>query len=195
MRPIIMPNATKVLIMAVALILPFADFAEARDRNGEGHFVRRHHERPQHDRPQHNRQEAISGISADHHHRRNRNVRLSGRSAERRHVERDYVRDRRPNRQIVVREYRRNDSNYWEPAYGGDGFPSKTRGGTYFGGLSAWTDPGNGIYFRSERDAYGYYPGNTDQDYRNPRPKIITVNPSTSGRACSWESGVCVIRR
>ncbi|MBP1858491.1 hypothetical protein [Rhizobium herbae] len=190
MRPNIMPNATKVLVAVFALILSFASFAEARDRNGEGHFIRRHHERPQHDR-----QEAISGINADSHHRRNRNVRLSGRNAERWHVERRYVHDRRPNRRIVVRDHRGNDGNYWEPAYGGDGFPSKTTGGTYFGGLSAWTDPGNGTYFRSERDDYGYYPGDTDKDYRSPRAKIIRVNPSTVGRACSWESGVCVIRR
>jgi hypothetical protein len=191
MRPITLSNATKVLVAVFALILSFADFAEARDRSdGERHFMRRHH----HERRD---REVLSGVNVDSRllHRRNRNVRLSGINAERRYFERRYGSYRRPSQGNVVREYRGPDRNYWASAYGGDDFPSETLGGTYFGGLSAWTDPGNGTYFYSERGGYGYFNGATDSDYRAPRAKIIRVTPSTAGRACSWEAGVCVIRR
>jgi hypothetical protein len=191
MRPITLSNATKVLIAAFAVILSFTDFAQARDRfDGGGHFIRRHH------RDRQNR-EVISGINVDSRllHRRNRNVRLSGINADRRYFERRYGYNRRPNRQFVVREYSGRDRNYWESAYGGDNFPSDANDGTYFGGLSAWTDPGNGTYFQSERGGYGYYSGDTDGDYRAPRPRIIRVTPSSADSACSWEASVCVIRR
>jgi len=193
MRPITLSNATKVLVAAFALILSFADFAEARDRyDGERHFIRRHHH-VRRDR------EVLSGINVDsrllHFNRRNRHVRLSGINADRRYFERRFGFHRRPDHRIVVREYRGPDRNYWESAYGGNAFPSATSGGTYFGGLSAWSDPGNGMYFYSERGGYGYYSGATDSDYRAPRAKIIHVTPSTASSACSWEAGVCVIRR
>jgi len=190
MRPITLSNATKVLIAVFALSFPLADFAEARDRyDGERHFIRRHH----HERRD---REVLSGINVDsrllHFNRRDRNVRLSGINADRRYFERRFGFHRRP---VVVREYRRPDRNYWESAYGGNALPSATSGGTYFGGLSAWSDPGNGMYFYSERGGYGYYSGATDSDYRAPRAKIIHVTPSTASSACSWEAGVCVIRR
>lgn len=191
MRLITLSNATKVLVAVLALILSLADFAEARDRSyGERHFIRRHH----HERRD---REVLSGINVDSRllHRRDRNVRLSGINADRRYFERRYGSYRRPDRRIDVREYRGPDRNYWESAYGGDDFPSATSGGTYFGGLSAWSDPGNGTYFYSERGGYSYYSGAADGDYRAPRAKIIHVTPSTAGGACSWEAGVCVIRR
>lgn len=191
MRPITLSKATKVLVAVLALILSLADFAEARDRSdGERRFLRRHH----HERRD---RDVLSGINVDSRllHRRNRNVRLSGINADRRYFERRYGSYRRPDRRIVVREYRGPYRSYWESAYGGDDFPSATSGGTYFGGLSAWSDPGNGTYFYSERGGYSYYSGAADGDYRAPRAKIIHVTPSTAGGACSWEAGVCVIRR
>jgi hypothetical protein len=213
MRPIILSNATKVLIAVLALVVWFTDFAAARDRyDGERHFVRRHHER-RGDR------DVLSGVNVDsrllrRHHgrrgdravlsginvdsrllRRHRNVRLAGINADRRYFEHRYGFYRRPGERSVVRENPDQRVNYWQPAYGGDDFPSQALGGTYFGGLSAWSDPGNGTYFNSEGGGYGYFNGATDSDYRAPRAKIIRVTPSTAGRACSWEAGVCVIRR
>lgn len=191
MRPNILSNATKVLIVLVALTLSFADFAQARDRSSESHFGRRPHFERQH----RERSEFRSGVRlGSHHWRRAGRGRFSDRTVHRRHFERRYGHHRRHDRR-VVREYRGRDRSYRMPNYGGDGFPSETLGGTYFGGLSAWTDPGNGTYFRSERYGYDYYGGETNEDYYAPRAKIIRVNPSTAGRACSWEAGVCVIRR
>ena len=208
MRPISIQNATKVLIAALAVILSFASFAEARDRNSERNHVRRPHFERSHDqRPHRGRQEAISGVTADHHYyrrdRRDRGYRydrrhdrfqFDRRQANRGHFEPRYGRDRF-DPTIPVRDYRGERRNDWDQSYGDDGFPSYANGGTYFGGLSAWTDPGNGTYFRSERSGYGYYSGDTGMNYPAARPKIIRVTPSTAGRACSWESGVCVIRR
>lgn len=187
MRPNNLSNATKVLIAIFALGFLFTDFAEARDRSGDRHFIRRHH----HERGD---REVLSGINVDSRldRRRHRNVRLAGLNASRRHFERRYAPSQRI---IVLREYPDQRVNYRQPAYGGGDFPSATLGGTYFGGLSAWTDPGNGMYFYSQRGGYGYYSGAADTDYRAPRAKIIRVTPSTAGSACSWEAGVCVIRR
>jgi hypothetical protein len=205
MRPISIQNATKVLIAALAVILSFASFAEARDRNSERNHVRRPHFERSHDqRPHRGRQEVISGVTADrHYYRRDRGYRhdrrhdrfqFDRREANRGHFEPRYGRDRF-DPTIPVREYRGQRRNGWGQSYGDDGFPSYANGGTYFGGLSAWTDPGNGTYFRSERSGYGYYSGDTGMNYPAARPKIIRVTPSTADRACSWESGVCVIRR
>lgn len=205
MRPLSMQNATKVLIAVLAVVLSFAGFAEARDRNGERYQMRRpHYERPVSDRGQYHRQrrdrsETLSGVTAGHWYRDDRrrgHNSLAGRMDRRQYYERRYARESRPDRGIVVREYRGPRGNGWNHSYGNDGFPSDANGGTYFGGLSAWTDPGNGTYFSSERNSYGYYANDRDTGFYPPsRPKIIRVNPSTAGRACSWESGVCVIRR
>ncbi|WP_426128123.1 hypothetical protein [Pararhizobium sp. PWRC1-1] len=197
-----MQNATKVLIAALTVILSFASFAEARDRSGERHqFRRTHFERSHDQRPHHQRRdrsETVSGINAGHWYRddrrRGRNS-LAGRMDRRQYYERRYGHRYDRDRGIVVRQYREQRGNGWDQSYGGDGFPSHANGGTYFGGLSAWTDPGNGTYFSSERNGYGFYSGDTGINYPAARPKIIRVTPSTAGRACSWESGVCVIRR
>jgi hypothetical protein len=203
-----MQNATKVLIAALAVILSLAGFAEARDRSGERYQMRRPHyersssDRGQYHRPRRDRSENLSGVTAGHWYRddrrRGRNS-LAGRIDRRQDYERRYGhrydRDRRHDRSIVVRQYRGERGNDWDQSYGGDGFPSHANGGTYFGGLSAWTDPGNGTYFNSERNGYGYYSDDTGMTYPAARPKIIRVSPSAAGRACSWESGVCVIRR
>ncbi|WP_156392507.1 hypothetical protein [Rhizobium sp. Root482] len=200
MRSFTLPHPTKAMvaaclaILSALVILSASSFAEARDR-GEGHFKRRGH-----DRPHHQRQEAISGINADRHHRhRDRDVWLSGRNAERHFDRRDdrysdrrhFDRDRRPDSRIVIREYRDRSGRRDDES----NFPSQSRGGTYFGGLSAWTDPGNGIYFSSERGGYGYGTYDGETVYPPSRPKIIHVNPRTASRACSYEAGVCVIRR
>ncbi|MBW9066393.1 hypothetical protein JNB71_24105 [Rhizobium herbae] len=212
MRPITLSNATKVLVAVLALVVWFTDFAAARDRHdAERHFVRRHHER-RGDRDvlsgvnvdsrllrrHHGRRDraVLSGINVDSRLlRRHRHVRLAGINADRRYFEHRYGFHRRPGQWSVVREYPDQRVNYWQSAYGGDDFPSQALGGTYFGGLSAWSDAGNGTYFNSEGGGYGYFNGATDSDYRAPRAKIIRVTPSTAGRACSWEAGVCVIRR
>ena len=76
-----------------------------------------------------------------------------------------------------VRDDRSQRRNGWDHSYGEDGFPSHANGGTYFGGLSAWTDPGNGTYFRSERNGYGYYSDDTGMTYPAARPKIIRRHP------------------
>lgn len=198
MRPITLSNATKVLIVVFAMILSFANFAEARDRDGDRNHIRRpHFARSHHDRQHRGHIQSITSIN--HHYRNDRRHgrdRFFDRAERRGHFERRYTYNRRPNRHVVVREYRGQRGYNWKRSYGGDDFPSDTIGGTYFGGLSAWTDPGNGTYFNSDRGGYGYYTGDIDANYYSPaRPKIIRVTPSTAGRACSWESGVCVIRR
>ncbi|MBP1873402.1 hypothetical protein LPJGGPFB_00131 [Ensifer adhaerens] len=81
-------------------------------------------------------------------------------------------------------------------SYGGDGFPDTIGSiGTYAGGISAYRDPGNGIYFSQEGN-YRYY---DDGQFAPPpkvnRAKIIVVSPRTFNRACAFEHGVCVIRR
>ncbi|QRM53447.1 hypothetical protein [Sinorhizobium sp. BG8] len=61
----------------------------------------------------------------------------------------------------------------------------------YGGALSAYNDPGNGMYF--------YWAGNDfpGMDRMPPMPsrggKVIAVTPGYTG-GCSWESGVCVVR-
>ena len=194
MRPFTLPHATKVVVAACIALFTAGSLAEARDR-GDGHFNRRDRERPRHER-----HEAISGINADRYHRhrdRNRDVWLSGRNTERRHFDRRFDRDYRSDRlsesRIVVRQYRDRDRSGRQHDNGD--FPTQQQGGTYFGALSAWADPGNGIYFRSERGGYGYGTYDGETDYRPSRPKIIHVNPKTVNRACSYEAGVCVIRR
>lgn len=81
-------------------------------------------------------------------------------------------------------------------SYGGDGFPDTIGSiGTYAGGISAYRDPGNGIYFSQEGN-YRYY---DDGQFAPPpkvnRAKIIVVSPRTLNRSCAFEHGVCVIRR
>lgn len=69
------------------------------------------------------------------------------------------------------------------------------RGSYYGGGLSAWYEPGNGLYLRRYRDEDGYYNPDTYRSVPRSRPKIIHVRPGRDQTACAWESGVCVIRR
>ncbi|MEI2299214.1 hypothetical protein [Ensifer sp. MJa1] len=86
--------------------------------------------------------------------------------------------------------------SYGRGSYGGDDFPDSISGiGTYGGGISAYSDPGNGIYINVE----GNYVYSDDGDYTQPpqgnRGKIINVTPKNMNSSCSYEHGVCVIRR
>ena len=61
----------------------------------------------------------------------------------------------------------------------------------YGGSISAYRDPGNGIYFYIDRDRY-YDDLINAPLVENRGPKVIVVTPGQNG--CSWEAGVCVIR-
>ncbi|MEW9613682.1 hypothetical protein AB3G45_07600 [Shinella sp. S4-D37] len=61
----------------------------------------------------------------------------------------------------------------------------------YGGAISAYRDPGNGIYFYVDRNRY--YEDRVDAPRVENRGKVIVVTPGQNG--CSWEAGVCVIRR
>ncbi len=60
----------------------------------------------------------------------------------------------------------------------------------YGGAISAYRDPGNGIYFYVDRDRY--YEDRVDAPLVENRGKVIVVTPGQND--CSWEAGVCVIR-
>ncbi|MBK5566640.1 hypothetical protein [Ensifer sp. SSB1] len=107
-----------------------------------------------------------------------------------------WVRDR-AGREIWTSGGQRRDyrPNYYG-SYGNDEYPDTVPGiGTYVGGISAYVDVGNGIYFNQEGD-YGY---SDDGTYAPPpqsrRGKIINVTPQTMNSSCAYEHGVCVIRR
>ncbi|WP_341857936.1 hypothetical protein [Sinorhizobium medicae] len=88
-----------------------------------------------------------------------------------------------------------------EHSFGGDGghgnhdFPTPISDiGTYAGGLSAYRDEGNGIYF-SRDGGYSYLAGDTIvRNTSSKRAKIIILSPQVNASACSWERGVCVVR-
>lgn len=93
-----------------------------------------------------------------------------------RHDDRDWRRDRRHDRRHAERHRR----HHWH------------RGGDFYGGaVTAWRDPGNGVYFYFDN---GEVSGRVDGvfDIRRPRAKVIEVVPGSD--ACSWEAGVCVVR-
>lgn len=66
------------------------------------------------------------------------------------------------------------------------------RGGDFYGGaITAWRDPGNGVYFTFDNgDRSGRVDGVFDAPRR--RAKVIEVVPGENG--CAWEAGVCVVR-
>ncbi len=80
-------------------------------------------------------------------------------------------------------------------SYGNYDFPTPIPDiGTYAGGLSAYRDEGNGIYF-SRDGGYSYLAGDTvAAGPTSKRAKIIVVSPQVNASACSWEHGVCVVR-
>ncbi|MDW9639158.1 hypothetical protein [Sinorhizobium meliloti] len=80
-------------------------------------------------------------------------------------------------------------------SYGSYDFPTPIPDiGTYAGGLSAFREEGNGIYF-SRDGGYAYLAGETvAANPSSKRAKIIIVSPQVNASACSWEHGVCVVR-
>lgn len=104
-----------------------------------------------------------------------------------------WVRDR-AGREIWTSGGQRRD--YRQSYYGGDEYPDTIPGiGTYVGGISAYVDLGNGIYFNQEGD-YGYADdGQSESPPQTRRGKIINVTPQTMNGSCAYEHGVCVIRR
>ncbi len=163
-------HATKVLIALCLLVFSFAGFAEAGDRGRRD--IRRHHHARNHDLlPNY-----MTRAYRNDHHR-----------FERRHARRDWRHHDRRNDRRVVRHHHRTRHR--------DGFPSNVRGNAYFGGISAWRDGRNGIYFSREGYGYGVYDNDIGRDDHRRRGKIINVNPSRANRSCSFEAGVCVIRR
>jgi len=93
-----------------------------------------------------------------------------------RHDDRDWRRDRRHDRRHVERHRH----------------PHRWKNGNFYGGaVTAWRDPGNGVYFYFDN---GGVSGRVDGvfDGRRQRAKVIEVVPGNNG--CSWEAGVCVVR-
>ncbi|MDO9416530.1 hypothetical protein [Pararhizobium sp.] len=91
-------------------------------------------------------------------------------------------------------ERHRHRRHHDQPVYSTDGnLPSFLPGiGTYVGGVSAIRERGNGIYFYVEPGVNGASQAIPGRKRR--KASIITVNPGSHGKACSWEAGVCVIR-
>ncbi|NRP69441.1 hypothetical protein ILFOPFJJ_00307 [Ensifer psoraleae] len=207
-------HATKVLALVCALVMTAEMPAMAGDRQGlsEVETRVRHirlHRKPHHawrdwhhghrkfgDRRRH--RSVVSGFDdfslfnrdLQDVKTRTRHVRMKHRL--RHHAKRDWRRDHG----VVVIGGGYGFSSYdGLSSYGGDDFPSVTPGiGTYAGGISAFRQEGNGIYFRQYGNS-GYF-GEDAIDAAPPlkRAKIIVVSPQPNDRVCSWEHGVCVIR-
>ncbi|OCP18116.1 MULTISPECIES: hypothetical protein [unclassified Ensifer] len=129
---------------------------------------------------------------------RGRHIRLPRyRPYDRHYTERRHYRDGWGRDQAMRNIWTSGDRYDYRPdIYGGDGLPDTIGSiGTYVGGISAYRDPGNGIYFSQEGN-YRYY---DDGQFAPPQPvkraKIIVVSPKTFNHSCAWEHGVCVIRR
>ncbi|MDQ0317936.1 hypothetical protein QO002_000074 [Pararhizobium capsulatum DSM 1112] len=200
MRPTSLLSATKVLATVIVLIFGMVDLAAARDIGERTIYRRGHYDRLSHSRPDHSRPEFLSRNRHryDDRHDRHSDRRFAHRRD--RQWRADNRRDRRYDRpREFVREYSGPRGRGNVTIYGGDGFPSPIPGiGTYAGGLSAWRDPGNGIYFSNENyGSYGYGDVSIDVDlgaYMGG-PQILDVDPAAVDNACSYEKGVCVIRR
>lgn len=82
----------------------------------------------------------------------------------------------------------------YRPYYAGQYNDRERFNNNFYGGsISAYDDPGNGMYFYVD----GY--GDGGDGYPEPRTapqglKVISVTPETMNSGCSWEAGVCVIR-
>ncbi|OJF91871.1 hypothetical protein [Pararhizobium antarcticum] len=166
-------HATKVLIALCLLVFSVTGYVEAGERG------RHHNERPQHSR---NHYKRLDVQTRTYNANRDR--------FDRRHARRDWHQHDRRDERRIVRHHRRHDRRQHR-----DGYWSNRGGDAYFGNLSAWRDGRNGLYFRSE--SYGYDVGTEEigRSDQRPRGKIIHVNPSQADRSCSFEAGVCVIRR
>lgn len=206
-------HATKVLVLAVTLALPFGLPASAGNGDGLPNVETRvRHVRLKH-RPTHH-----TWHKARHHrhfagHRRHRSVNTSiddfasfgagglgdvqirTRHVRRKHWPSHFARRDRNRGVFVVIDGRGYGAGGYSGAIdGGYDFPSVVPGlGTYAGSLSAYQEPGNGIYF-SQAGSYSYFAENGPETAPAERPKIIVVSPQANASACSWEQGVCVIR-
>ncbi|WEX77222.1 hypothetical protein PYH37_005611 [Sinorhizobium numidicum] len=203
-------RATKVLLLACALALPPSLPVKAADGQGlpevqtRVRHIRLHHRPPHHaSRKWHGSRRFFAG------HRRHRSVITS--------IDRfaSFAPRGLPDVQTRTRHVRLKHrlprhawrsghhgptifiigGNYGSANYGGYDFPSVTPGiGTYAGGISAFREEGNGIYF-SRDGGYGYFAENiAEPTPPAKRAKIIIVSPQTNASACSWEHGVCVVR-
>ncbi|MCA1492611.1 hypothetical protein [Sinorhizobium alkalisoli] len=208
-------HATKVLVLAVSLAMPVGLPATAGDGLAQVQTRVRHNQfkhRPLHHafRKPHDRHRFLAGkrrqrsvttsigfssigsrdlFSVD---TKTRHIRLK----DRRH--RFSRRDRKAlPRVIVIGGYAplSYGSHVGYDSYDSYEVPSVIPGiGTYAGNLSAYRDEGNGIYF-SRASSYGYIAENGFYPQApGKRAKIIVVTPGTNASACSFESGVCVVR-
>ena len=206
MNPSRMVRAAKALVVAFALAMPAGLPARAAESDGFGNVeTRTRHVRIKHRTPHHTWRKArhrsvttVGGFASAG------SMGLPDVQTRTRHVRPRYPwpgysrhRYARPGRDrgpvIVI-----NGGGYASGGYGSYGsydFPTPIPDiGTYAGGLSAFRDEGNGIYF-SRDGGYAYLAGETAA--ANPsskRAKIIIVSPQVNASACSWEHGVCVVR-
>ncbi len=204
-------HATKVLLLAFTLAVPVGLPAEA----GSGDGLPEVQTRVRHVRLKHGPSHHAWRKTQHHHrhfagHRRHRSVNssiddfssfetggLADIQTRTRHIRRKHWpfhfarrdRDRGP----VIFIY--DAGSYSGDMDGGYNFPSWIPGlGTYAGNLSAYQQPGNGIYF-SQGGSYSYFAENgVEPSPPAERPKIIVVSPQTNASACSWEHGICVVR-
>jgi hypothetical protein len=206
MNPSQMVRAAKALVVAFALAMPAGLPARAAESDGFGNVeTRTRHVRIKHRTPHHSwrkaRHRSVTTVGgfASAGSRGLLDVQTRTRHVRPRYPWPGYSRHRyaRPGRDrgpvIVI-----NGGGYASGGYGSYGsydFPTPIPDiGTYAGGLSAFRDEGNGIYF-SRDGGYAYLAGETAA--ANPsskRAKIIIVSPQVNASACSWEHGVCVVR-
>lgn len=207
-------HATKVLLLAFALAIPVGLPAQAG--SGEGlrevetrvRHVRLKHRSPHHARHKAHDRRHFAG------HRRHRSVNssvddfssfetggLGNVQTRTRHIRRKHWpshfarRDRNRGNFVFIDGRSYGAGRYSGDFDGGYDFPSGIPGlGTYAGNLSAYEQPGNGIYF-SQAGSYSYF-AEDGLEAAPPaeRPKIIVVSPQTNASACAWEHGVCVVR-
>jgi hypothetical protein len=206
MNPSQMVRAAKALVVAFALAMPAGLPARAAESDGFGNVeTRTRHVRIKHRTPHHTWRKArhrsvttVGGFASAG------SMGLPDVQTRTRHVRPRYPwpgysrhRYARPGRDrgpvIVI-----NGGGYASGGYGSYGsydFPTPIPDiGTYAGGLSAFRDEGNGIYF-SRDGGYAYLAGETAAaDPSSKRAKIIIVSPQVNASACSWEHGVCVVR-
>lgn len=107
----------------------------------------------------------------------------------------DLWRDRA--RPYYARPYRPYYAGPYRPYYAGQyDEPERFNNNFYGGSISAYDDPGNGMYFYM--DGYGDGMGDGGGYPLSVRPannaKVITVSPETETASCTYEAGVCVIR-
>ncbi|WP_081158934.1 hypothetical protein [Ensifer aridi] len=206
-------HATKVLVLAFALAMPVSVPVRADDNSGFGNVeTRTRHIRLKHRLPHHAWRRWHGGHRFFAGRRRHRSV-MSGfddfpafssqglpevqtrtRHVRLKHRWPQYARRKWKHGAVIII----NGGGYGSADYGSYGsydFPTPIPDiGTYAGGLSAFREEGNGIYF--SRDGGYRYAAEDFVGIAPPskRAKIIIVSPQTNASACPWEHGVCVVR-